>query len=116
MTMPKWKWIKRRSRLWLRLNIENLQIFKDHFMNKNLRTRILLILGIIAASVYFTFPLEKHINLGLDLKGGMHLVLKVETEKIEPDARQDAVARAIEILRNRIDGLGVGETVIQRQG
>lgn len=85
-------------------------------MNKNLRTRVLLILGVIAAAVYFTFPLDKHINLGLDLKGGMHLVLKVETEKLAENARNDAVLRAIEILGNRINGMGVSETVIQRQG
>lgn len=85
-------------------------------MNKSLRNRILIILGVIAAAVYFTFPVEKHLNLGLDLKGGMHLVLKVETEKLPENARQDAVLRAIEILRNRIDGMGVAETVIQRQG
>ena len=85
-------------------------------MNKSLRNRILIILGVIAAAVYFTFPIEKHLNLGLDLKGGMHLVLKVETEKLPEKVRQDAVLRAIEILRNRIDGMGVAETVIQRQG
>ncbi len=85
-------------------------------MNKSLRNRVLIILGVIAAAVYFTFPVEKHLNLGLDLKGGMHLVLKVETEKLPENARQDAVLRAIEILRNRIDGMGVAETVIQRQG
>ena len=45
------------------------------------RNRILLVLAVLAASIYFTFPFEKHINLGLDLKGGMHLVLHVETEK-----------------------------------
>ncbi|MBI3617985.1 MAG: protein translocase subunit SecD [Candidatus Omnitrophica bacterium] len=85
-------------------------------MNKSLRNRILIILGVIAAAVYFTFPLEKHINMGLDLKGGMHLVLKVETEQLPEKVRQDAVSRAIEILRNRIDGMGVAETIIQRQG
>ncbi|HBO96551.1 MAG TPA: protein translocase subunit SecD, partial [Candidatus Omnitrophica bacterium] len=85
-------------------------------MSKSLRNRILIILGVIAAAVYFTFPVEKHLNLGLDLKGGMHLVLKVDTEKLPENARQDAVLRAIEILRNRIDGMGVAETVIQRQG
>lgn len=85
-------------------------------MNKNLRTRVLLILGVIAAALYFTFPVEKHINLGLDLKGGMHLVLKVETEKIPEKSRNDAVLRAVEILGNRINGMGVSETVIQRQG
>ncbi len=85
-------------------------------MNKNLRNRILIILAVIGAACYFTFPLERHINLGLDLKGGMHLVLKVDTEKLDENARQDAILRAIEILRNRIDSIGVGETVIQRQG
>src|SRR3989338_6248463 len=85
-------------------------------MNKSLRNRILIILGVIAAAVYFTFPLDRHINMGLDLKGGMHLVLRVDTEKLAENARKDAVLRAIEILRNRIDSMGVGETVIQRQG
>ncbi len=85
-------------------------------MNKSLRNRILTILGIIAVAFYFTFPIQKHINMGLDLKGGMHLVLKVDAEKLPENARKDAVLRAIEILRNRIDAMGVGETVIQRQG
>ncbi len=85
-------------------------------MEKNLRNRILLILGVIIAAIFFGFPLDKRINLGLDLKGGMHLVLKVEVEKITTEKREDAVLRAIEILRNRIDSLGVAETLIQRQG
>jgi len=85
-------------------------------MGKNLRNRILIIFGIILAAAYFTFPVQKRINLGLDLKGGMHLVLKVDTEELSDDAKSDAVLRAIEILRNRIDSIGVGETVIQRQG
>jgi len=85
-------------------------------MNKNLRIRILVIIAVFLGSIYCAFPLEKRINLGLDLKGGMHLILKVETEKLDDNARSDAVVRAIEILRNRIDGLGVAEPVIQRQG
>lgn len=85
-------------------------------MNKNVRNRLLIILAVVAGAVYFTFPLQKRVNLGLDLKGGMHLVLKVDTEKLKENAKKDAVLRAIEILRNRIDGLGVGETLIQRQG
>ncbi len=85
-------------------------------MSQNLRTRLLVILAVVGAAVYFSFPIQKRINLGLDLKGGMHLILRVETEKLSEDAKADAVSRAIEILRNRIDGLGVGEPVIQRQG
>src|SRR3989344_1253967 len=85
-------------------------------MNRNLIIRIWVILGVFAASLYFSFPLEKRINLGLDLKGGMHIILKVEVEKLSENAKNDAVLRAIEILRNRIDKIGVGETLIQRQG
>jgi len=85
-------------------------------MSKNLRFRLLVIAAVLLAAIYFAFPLEEKINLGLDLKGGMHLILKVETEKLDENASKDAVVRAIEILRNRIDGLGVGEPVIQRQG
>ncbi len=81
-----------------------------------LQIRILVILASLALSVYFTFPLKKRINLGLDLQGGMHLVLRVDMAKLTPDAKKDAVVRAIEIIRNRIDNLGAGETVIQRQG
>ncbi len=85
-------------------------------MSKNLRIRLAVVVGVLLAAVFFAFPLDQKINLGLDLKGGMHLILKVETEKLDENAKKDAVVRAIEILRNRIDGLGVGEPVIQRQG
>ena len=85
-------------------------------MNKSLQGRILVILGVIIAAVYFAFPIQKRINLGLDLQGGMHVILKVETEKLEADAKKDAVQRSIEVLRNRLDPSGGGEIVIQEQG
>ncbi len=85
-------------------------------MVKNLQSRVIFILALTVAALFFTFPLEKHINLGLDLKGGMHLVLRVETDKLPVKERAQAITRAIEILRNRIDSLGAGETLIQRQG
>src|SRR4028118_678670 len=49
-------------------------------MNRNLLWRGLLILAIVVAAVAATFPLKEKINLGLDLQGGMHLVLQVHTE------------------------------------
>jgi len=86
-------------------------------MSADLRKRILIILAVIAGCLVSLFPIQKRINLGLDLKGGMHLILKVENEALPNDAaRNDSVLRAMEVLRNRIDGLGVGETLIQRQG
>src|SRR5512147_1978266 len=86
-------------------------------MSKGLKTRFLIILGVLVACIACAWPIQKRINLGLDLKGGMYLVLKIENGKLATDkAKEDAVLRAIEILRNRIDSLGVGETLIQRQG
>ncbi|HNQ50749.1 MAG TPA: protein translocase subunit SecD [Candidatus Omnitrophota bacterium] len=85
-------------------------------MDKKLQFRIALILGICCACAWFAFPLDKRINLGLDLQGGMHLLLKVDTSKISEKAREDAADRAIEVIRNRIDQFGVRETSIQKQG
>jgi protein-export membrane protein SecD len=56
------------------------------------------------------------IHLGLDLQGGIHIVLRVKTEEIDEAARSGAVDRAIQVIRNRVDGLGVAEPVIQKQG
>jgi len=86
-------------------------------MVKNVRNRIFIILAVIIGAIYCTFPVDKHINLGLDLKGGMHLILRVDTSKIAENRKKaDAVDKTIDILRNRIDSLGVGETLIQQQG
>src|SRR3990170_8392757 len=59
---------------------------------------------------------QKAIRLGLDLQGGIHVVLRVKLEELDDAARQDAVERAIQIIRNRVDGLGVTEPQIQKQG
>ncbi|MDD5691915.1 MAG: protein translocase subunit SecD [Candidatus Omnitrophica bacterium] len=85
-------------------------------MERKLIYKILLILGVVGLCVYYAFPLEKRINLGLDLKGGMHLLLKVDTSHLEGQAKLDACDRAVEVIRNRIDEFGVRETSIQKQG
>jgi preprotein translocase subunit SecD len=57
------------------------------------------------------------INLGLDLKGGTHMIMELEVDKLPKDVPlQEAMAQAIEIIRNRIDQYGVAEPVIARQG
>lgn len=61
---------------------------------------------------------RKAMRLGLDLQGGIHVVLRVKMEELPKDleARKDAVERAIHVIRNRIDYTGVTEPVIQKQG
>jgi protein-export membrane protein SecD len=61
--------------------------------------------------------LGKAIKLGLDLKGGTHLLLEVDSSQLDANMKiKDAVDRAIEIMRNRIDQFGVAEPLITRQG
>ena len=61
---------------------------------------------------------EGAIQLGLDLQGGMHLVLELDqTERsFTGDEQSDAIDRALEIIRNRIDQFGVSEPLIQKVG
>ncbi len=77
--------------------------------------RLVLTVLVIGIAIFYTFPLDKNINLGLDLQGGSHIVLEaIDTPSAPVDS--DAVNRVLEIIRNRIDPEGVKEPVIQRQG
>jgi preprotein translocase subunit SecD len=60
-------------------------------------------------------PLLNNINLGLDLRGGLRVVLEAqetEGEKVTPDT----IDKAVGILRTRVDALGVKETTLYPQG
>jgi len=108
-------------------------------MEKSLQWKGLLCIAVLAAAVVMLYPsfsfytksaqeretletqkdkiISKVLNLGLDLKGGMHLILEVELDKIlEGETRQDVMSRALEVIRNRVDQFGVAEPLITRQG
>jgi preprotein translocase subunit SecD len=66
---------------------------------------------------------EPALNLGLDLQGGTYLKYEVEVDKIPKNEAgkpmvetREAVDRALEIIRNRVDSMGMREPVIQREG
>ncbi len=76
---------------------------------------ILLAVVMIALSYYSFREADRRINRGLDIAGGVFVLLEaVEEEGQELDP--EAVDRAMEIIRRRVDELGVVEPVIQRQG
>ncbi len=101
--------------------------------------RLILTVGMLSLALYFLYPsfewyrmsqqerqqhellrdkiVNKIINLGLDLRGGTHLLLELDATKLQPgiDAN-DALDRAREIIRNRVDQFGVAEPLIARQG
>lgn len=80
---------------------------------------ILLILAIAAAVV---LPVDKGlllgrpIKLGLDLKGGVHLVYQADLSGIPEADRAGALDADITAIRSRVDVFGVTEPVIQKQG
>lgn len=72
-------------------------------------------LALVAVAVYFTYPVKKSMKLGLDLQGGVSILLEA---KDTPKAKvtTDAMDNAEKIIRDRVDALGVAEPGILRQG
>jgi len=85
-------------------------------MNKYYKWKVLLIIAIVAFGIWKIVPPEEKITLGLDLQGGMHVVMKVDLEQVPETGREDATDRAVEVIRNRIDEFGVKEPSISKQG
>ncbi|SHG98315.1 preprotein translocase subunit SecD [Thermosyntropha lipolytica DSM 11003] len=80
---------------------------------------ILIIAVIIAALAFLTYylyePIKENIKLGLDLRGGLRVVLEAE-ETEGQEVTPDTIQKALGILRNRVDSLGVKETNLFPQG
>ena len=76
---------------------------------------LVIALAIICGFCVYIKPLSNSIKQGLDLQGGTHVVLQaVDTPEFKVD--DDAVNRSVTIIERRINGLGLTEPVIQRQG
>ena len=60
--------------------------------------------------------LKKIVNLGLDLQGGMRLVLEIDKSNVTKEQGKDLLDRAFTVIENRINGLGIAEPTIQKQG
>jgi preprotein translocase subunit SecD len=101
----------------------------------NLKWRLATILGLVLLSVYALYPRDVKtrqrradgtffdtttrrvpLRKGLDLSGGMHLALDVDESKGTVANKSEAIDRALKVVRTRIEGLGVSETVIQKAG
>jgi preprotein translocase subunit SecD len=83
---------------------------------------MLIIIAIFAITVWVLFPVDSNrlgregLRLGLDLKGGVHLVYQADfTENTTAD-QQAAMDRTILTIENRIDRFGVTEPVVQQLG
>jgi SecD/SecF fusion protein len=74
---------------------------------------LLIVLGLIAASV--AVIATKKTRLGLDLKGGVELVYQGKPTA-QSKVNSESLNRAIDIMRKRVDQLGVAQPEIQRSG
>jgi len=67
---------------------------------------------------------QNQLTLGLDLRGGSHLLLEVDTSELVRDKNptlheqivRDAVEQSLEVVRRRLDETGMVEPMITRQG
>jgi preprotein translocase subunit SecD len=69
-------------------------------MKGNLLWRGLLILAVLALSLFSAYPLQEKLNLGLDLQGGIHLVLQVEVEDAVRSETTKDMDRLLQELRD----------------
>jgi preprotein translocase subunit SecD len=70
-------------------------------MKKNLRWKIILVLGVIALSVFLAYPPSTKIRYGLDLEGGMHLVLQVVTDDAVNNETNQEILRLQEQMKKK---------------
>ncbi len=77
---------------------------------------VVLILLVVAATVFSIRPLtdpKSGISLGLDLRGGVHLVLQAEPGKDGKAITNEDIDKAKAIISQRVNDLGVSEPVVQ---
>ena len=86
-------------------------------------TRNLVTLSIVMALFAFAiialvYPLwgREAMHLGLDLRGGIHMVYQADFSSTEPGKEGEAIDGAVAVIERRINILGVAEPMIQKQG
>ena len=75
--------------------------------------RVLVVVVVVVASLWAIYPLDRKIKLGLDLNGGVHLVLRVKPRTANA-MRDDTVQQALHTIERRVNELGVAEAVVAR--
>ena len=82
-------------------------------MAKNIRWKVLIILGVVALAIWSFYPPDQKVKLGLDLKGGVQLVLRVQTDdalKLETQTTADRLAEQLKTANINTSGITVSPT------
>lgn len=78
--------------------------------------KALLILAVIGLCLWAALPIQKKIRLGLDLQGGVRVLLQLNTSPQVPKITPEIQGQVEQVIQNRINGLGVSEPIITRSG
>jgi preprotein translocase subunit SecD len=78
--------------------------------------KALVVLAIVALSLWAALPIQQKIHLGLDLRGGAHLLLQLEPNEQVKTITADVQNQEIQVIDRRINGLGVAEPQIAKVG
>jgi SecD/SecF fusion protein len=73
----------------------------------------LVVVAALAAGV--VLAVSRPVRLGLDLRGGTQIVLEAQDTPSQ-QVDDDTASRTLEVLRRRVDALGVSEPTLQRSG
>ena len=76
----------------------------------------LILVVVTAWSVALVTPLKEKVKLGLDLQGGTSYTLEIDDSQGLTGSLTDARDRALEVIRNRVDSMGVAEPNIYPDG
>lgn len=85
-------------------------------MFKNPKINMLIIVTLIMASLWTVVKGKDDIRLGLDLKGGTRLTLQAEPTPDIPKVRPADMDSLQTVIERRVNGMGIGESVVQRAG
>ncbi len=72
-------------------------------MNKNLTSKIILIVVLVAVAVWTLFPPSEKLKPGIDLAGGTSLIYEIDAHGLKESDKKGLAAKMIEVLRRRID-------------
>ena len=82
-------------------------------MSRGVWVRFILVVGLLVGCVALAVNVKP--NLGLDLRGGAQFIFEAEGTEQTP-ASAENVDKTLEVLRGRVDALGVAESTLARQG
>ena len=78
--------------------------------------KFIIIIALCVGCWYAFSPLRDKVHLGLDLQGGLRALVELEPTKQYPDINSDIQAEELQVLQNRLGGIGVSELTFEKVG